>query len=142
MSNLNQGAKRFKGSIIITDPCYIFRDDDWEKSEWGDRPDKIGFQTYLVSSTGYGDWSCGTFKEKTDELLGKFCADAGLVGVFLLDEIKSYNPNYDVERETIYAATLIKDFDGEIWIEENREFGNVKIIGRGNINFHTEQTGL
>ena len=74
--------------------------------------------------------------------MGKFCADAGLVGVFLLDEIKSYNPNYDVERETIYAATLIKDFDGEIWIEENREFGNVKIIGRGNINFHTEQTGL
>lgn len=29
---------KFKGDIIITDPCYIIKDnsDDWDKCGWGD----------------------------------------------------------------------------------------------------------
>lgn len=46
---------KFKGDIVITDPCYVVNDEDWEFSEYGDRVDKLGFTDYLVRSTIVGD---------------------------------------------------------------------------------------
>lgn len=46
---------KFKGGIVITDPCYVVNDEDWEFSEYGDRMDKLGFTDYLVRSTIVGD---------------------------------------------------------------------------------------
>ena len=50
--------------------------------------------------TLYGDWSCITYNSDTHEKIGEFCADAGMVGVFLLDEVLKYNPdfNYHIDR--------------------------------------------
>jgi hypothetical protein len=206
---------KFKGDIIITDPCYIMRHkneltgDDWSACDYGSNMKVLGITHYLTEDTEYGDWSCTTVKDdpesqrligqlnvmyfkffsdynnpevyKTEEnrqkmydeyakereeliknsnlVLGHFCADAGLVSVFLLDEILAYNPEYDDHLKHPHCATLIRDFDGDIEIthrvfeskvdpedaifEDETETGEeVSVIGKGNINFYTTQTGL
>ena len=146
---------KFKGDIIITDPCYITKNDtnDWELCEYGENMEKLGIKTYLTRNTIYGDWSCTTFNSDTHEPIGQFCADAGLVSVFLLDEVLKYNPDFDYHLNRLWTTTLIKDFDGDVVIEvvgveykneegyiENDE--EVRVIGKGSINFYTRQTGF
>lgn len=152
---------KFKGDIIITDPCYIMRDedfenvanedigkmDDWEICEYGSNMERLGFKNYLTSDTEYGDWSCTTYKEGTKEKLGSFCADAGLVSVFLLEDVLKYNPKYDDYIKNPHSCTLIKDFDGDVEIshkpfEDDGDETEVSVIGKGNINFYTAQTGF
>ena len=155
----------FKGTIIITDPCYIIREtnqiteDDWETCEYGRNMEVLGINTYITESTIWGDWSCRTYKvddnpkeiidniveaEENDKdygvecsYLGDFCADAGLVSVFLLDEVRKYNPDIDKWiTEHPWCVTTIKDFDGEVkyYVDKNK---NAHIYGIGNINFFT-----
>ena len=204
---------KFKGDIIITDPCYIVKDreenphaypsiddpnyrtlldayktwnkehDDWEKCDYGANMEILGFTTFISESTIYGDWSCTTwdlknkdpkefidnlcksyqeadrikglygklsknYKDTLEEMdskfttlesLGDFCADSGQVGVFLLDEVLKYNPDFDYDLNKPWTTTLIKDFDGDIeyYIDKDTE---AHIIGIGNINFCTTQT--
>lgn len=81
------------------------------------------------------------FPPVTSEL-GKFCADAGLVAVFLLDEVRKYNPDIDKWiKEHPWCVTTIEDFDGnvEYYLDENTD---AHIYGIGNINFFTIQTSL
>lgn len=154
---------KFKGDIIITDPCYIDTKDDklWNSNNIdtfsGDGISSLGFTSYIWDSTIYGDWSCTTFELKADSvnipiedlcqdntksILGHFCADAGLVGVFLLKEILAFNPDfkYQINEYGVEWATLIKDFDGEIEYEIVDDEAFIK--GVGNINFITRQTGF
>lgn len=203
---------KLKGTIIITDPCYIIKDysekkpdfntypglqgisdntpfseftaeqinayneykqaceeyrkeyDDWRKCDCGHSMEKLGITHYITESTVYGDWGCTTYKvsedpktvvnklakaqsEGTDygigcEKLGDFCADAGLVSVFLLSEVLAYNPNVSewIENHS-WCVTKIEDFDGDIEYYVDRE-GEAHIIGTGNINFFTTQTSL
>lgn len=114
--------------------------DDWEKCNCGQNMEELGIKTYLSNSTIYGDWSCKTFEIKSKKVLGQFCADAGMVAVFLLDEVLKYNPDFDYHINREWTTTLIKDFDGEVEIEiiDNE----VRVIGKGNIDFYTTQTGL
>lgn len=158
---------KFKGDIIITDPCYIIRKDrnnDWRKCDYGSNMEALGIKTYMTRDTIYGDWSCHTFNTETNEPIGEFCADAGLVSVFLLDEVLKYNPEFDYHLNRKWTTTLIKDFDGDITMEvvefeeDDYEFDEetyeliptgkkitdeeVRVIGTGNINFYTSQTGL
>lgn len=190
---------KFKGTIIITDPCYIVKKcteenpypfpwtttnikdpnigemikqytewgdehDDWTKCEYGRNMEALGISTYFTEDTIYGDWGCTTYKisddpkevidkfaeaEKNEEdygvkcsKLGDFCADAGLVAVFLLDEVRKYNPDIDKWiKEHPWCVTTIEDFDGnvEYYIDKNSE---AHIYGTGNINFFTTQTSL
>lgn len=73
--------------------------------------------------------------------IGHFCADAGLVAVFLLDDVLKYNPDFNYHIERPWTTTLIKDFHGEVeyYVDDNTE---AHIVGKGNINFITTQTGL
>lgn len=153
---------KFKGDIIITDPCYIIKKNsgDWGKCGYGDNMKAIGIENYLCRDTIYGDWSCTTFNSDTKEAIGEFCADAGMVAVFLLDEVLAYNPDFDFYETKPWTTTLIKDFDGDIEINiihiegvydddtewhskgDKWEDNEVRVIGKGNINFETHQTGL
>lgn len=189
----------FKGTILITDPCYIVKKcteknphpfpwttvniknpninemvkqynewedshDDWLKCKYGSNMEALGISTYFTESTIYGDWGCSTYKieenpyeivnnlveayenEEDYEIkcskLGDFCADAGLVSVFLLDEVRKYNPDIDkwIEEHN-WCVTTIPNFDGEVkyYVDKNNE---AHIIGIGNINFFTAQTEL
>ena len=190
---------KFKGTIIITDPCYIVKKyteenpypypwttaninspnrdkmikqynawenthNDWVKCNCGKNMKALGIYTYFTESTIYGDWSCTTYKikenpyevvdnfveasEKGEDYgvecskLGNFCADSGQVSVFLLDEVRKYNPGID---EWIashdWCVTTITDFDGEVNYYVDKQ-NNAHIVGIGNINFFTDQTGL
>lgn len=146
---------KFKGDIIITDPCYIIRaehhgtqpitDDDWEACDYGDNMQVLGIKNYICCGTIYGDWSCTTFNSDTNEAIGEFCADAGMVAVFLLDEVLKYNPDFDYHIARPWTTTLIKNFDGEVdfkIIHNEYEEPEVQVVGKGNINFVGKQTGL
>ena len=212
----------FKGTVVITDPCYIikknpikypnekdfglpasisskpFKDystpeelaykaaldkyykesrkyNDWDKCNYGENMEVLGIYNYISESTIYGDWSCTTYQteEEPKELLesilrvlndnledgeyeddessvfceskdiGGFCADAGLVGVFLLDEILAYNPEWKswIEEHS-WCATIIEDFKGEVEYYIDKVDGEAHIVGTGNINFYTAQTSI
>ena len=136
------------------------RKDDWELSECGNNMEVLCLTTYLTSDTLYGDWSCHTINEDTKQILGKFCADSGKVGVFILDEVLKYNPEFDYHINRDWTTTLIKNFTGDIKIvkehitgiydfdsdfhmkNEKWEEDIIYITGKGNINFKTYQSGF
>lgn len=94
--------------------------DDWERCEYGDDMEALGIINSMTRDTIYGDWSCTTFDTNTKQPIGYFCADAGLVSVFLLDEVLKYNPNLFNEHhmpennEPPFWVTIIKNFKGTI----------------------------
>lgn len=155
----------FDGDIIITDPGYIINDDsdsnDWKICDYGSNMEVFGFSKYITRDTIYGDWSCSTFNTDTNEEIGEFCADAGLVSVFLLDEVLKYNPDFDYHINKTWTTTWIKDFKGivQIIVEEvkykdeidDSEYTDyeVEVVGHGinkvtgkPINFVGKQTGF
>lgn len=70
--------------------------------------------------------------------LGQFCADAGLVSVFLLDEVLAYNPDFlEWAKEHPWCVAIIEDFDGEIEYYVDT-LNDAHIIGIGNINFFSD----
>lgn len=133
---------------------------DWDLSNYGTSMETLGIKNYIRRDTLYGDWSCTTYNSDTNEKIGNFCADAGMVGVFLLNEVLKYNPDFDYHVERPWTTTLIKNFDGEIDFEivhtegvyeddtefhrkgEKWEDDSVSVVGRGNVNFKTVQTGF
>lgn len=112
---LDSEPRFFDGDIIITDPCYIIREDnDWGKCGYGSNMEMLGIKNYITRDTLYGDWSCTTFNSDTKEVIGEFCADAGLVSVFDLAEVLAYNPDFDYHTERTWTTTLVKDFKGTV----------------------------
>lgn len=158
----------FDGDIIITDPCYIMKeDDDWATCAYGENMEALGITHYMTRDTLYGDWSCTTFDSDTKEAIGEFCADAGLVSVFLLDEVLKYNPEFDYHLKNKWMVTWIKDFKGTVkfvvkhiegYYEEDTDYWKkgdywedyvLEVVGHGinkvtgkPINFVGKQTGL
>lgn len=99
---------------------------------------------FLIHVSTYWCGMDNTFRAEADaslniEKIGYFCADAGMVAVFLLDEVLKYNPDFDYHINREWTTTLIKDFDGEInyYVDDDAH-----IIGVGNVNFFTTQTGF
>ena len=86
--------------------------------------------------------------------MGELFADTGMVGVFLLDEVLAYNPDFDYHINRPWTTTLIKDFEGTVELKLKRKKRNrkyeglndiddsVQVIGKGNINFLAGQTGI
>lgn len=193
---------KFKGTIVITDPCYIIRkeshdttpitEDDWSACSYGSHMEALGINHYITESTLYGDWGCTVYatenpKETVDKLakiseyfsekyeeyegyegiseeqceslyeecdssqdvlnlnverIGCFCADAGLVSVFLLGEVLAYNPCFlRWAEEHSWCVAIIKDFDGDVEYYVDAA-GDAHIIGIGSVNFFTTQTAL
>lgn len=151
---LDSEEVEFNGDILITDPCYIIKEntDDWKKTEYGQDMSVLGLKTFITHDTIFGDWSCITFNTDTKKTLGQFCADAGLVGVFLLDEVLKYNPSFDCHLNKPWTTTWIKNFKGTVQIvvkENGKSYDrySVYVIGNGvnketgnPINFRTKQT--
>lgn len=148
---LDSDVIEFDGDIIITDPCYVTKDDDWSLSDYGSDMEILGIKNYLVSETLYGDWSCTVF-DVCGKKLGNFCADAGMVAVFSLDEVLKYNPEFDYHLNREWTTTWIKNFKGvvQIVVEENEDGEHsVHVIGNGidkvtgeKVVFRSEQTGF
>lgn len=155
---------RLDGDIVITDPCYF--DDKWYREHYLDTIDYddnhlvknnlFGFKhPHIHSETLYGDWGCTVWNTNTKEQIGSFCADAGLVIVCHLDDVKNIVSNVEQWIEQYQGcATIIRDFHGDVSIVwEPDQFvdpnnGKVeyylecKVVGIGNINFIGEQTSM
>lgn len=141
--------------------------DDWTVSDFGFNMEALGINHYMTRDTIYGDWSCSVFDANTKEEIGNFCADAGLVSVFLLDEILKYNPAFDYHINKKWTTALIKDFKGTVkfvvkgvkykcdWESPYHKLGEiltdyeVEVVGHGinkttgkPIDFVGTQTGL
>lgn len=151
----------FDCDIIITDPCYI-RDYD----------SVFSGVNYIENGTLYGDWSCHVWKAKdysecTEEnVIGQFCADAGMVIVANYNQLLKVNPEAEkFVNEHPWCATVIKGFKGKIqMIQFDREYtydedfepdtpygwhkgdkytdSSLELFGVGNINWIGAQTGL
>lgn len=143
---------KFNESIIITDPCYIIRDrrfmpqmyeDDWNSCSWGEDMEALGIKNYMVSSSGVGDWRFSLRKGKLDsegDLIGNFCTDSGLIGVFNHSQVLEYNPFF--ERwlgNRVGLAVILKDFQGNVKFTKNKDTGFVHIVGTGSLDFYSCQ---
>lgn len=140
---------------------------DYEICEAGTDISHLGFTKYMTRNTLYGDWSCTTYDLDSNKEIGNFCADSGMVSVFLLDEVMKYNPEYKHVKENSWCVTCIRDFKGAVefrvehiegFYEDTTEYHKagdkwednvVKVYGHGinkitgkPINFVGMQTGF
>lgn len=134
----SDSSKLFHKEREVMDEAYRKWDkenpDDWD--DFAETLERNNIEDYIMGRTLVGDWSCETV-DSEGNVLGRFCADSGEVGVFLLDDIKRYNPSYD-PLENPHCVTVIKDFDGCVKLTERD--GAAVVEGEGNINFFTRQT--
>lgn len=132
---------KFKGSIVIGDPCYFVKEEDWELCEFGDRMDKIGFSNYMTIR--FPDDPQVVIDEKNGNLFGGICQDSGYIVVVYLDELKEYNADYEKAFWDERNRAIIHDFDGElssekveVVIDGYKDFDTI-ISGSGNICFRS-----
>ena len=136
--------KEFDGDIIITDPCYIIRNEneltenDWHYCECGEYMERLGIKNYLTHDTIFGDWGCTVFDLDTKKPLGHFCADAGLPDFKGTVQIEVVRETGTYEKDSEYWKA------GETW-----EDYLVHVVGHGvnkktgkAINFISKQSSL
>ena len=118
---------KFQGDIIITDPMYIIPDDhenDWHTCEYGENLEALGITAYITHDRGDcagqdlldGD----LFEQGIIKVKGSFGHDSCMVSVMLLSEVLAYNPTA-LEDAGKGNYALIKQFDGEVTVEEFEE---------------------
>lgn len=79
----------------------------------------------------------------TRENIGEFVPRYGELGVFMLDEILKFNPDFKYFADNNINCAIIKDFTGTITIKkdvfefEGSKHDGFKIIGKGNTNFES-----
>lgn len=164
----------FKGDIIITDPQYIMRQyttpqpercfypddaayktamldwefshpDHWALTNFGTNLELIGLTRWLNQDTYYGAGQYSCF-DATDNRIGRFCTDSGIIGVYKKREVENYNPDWKDYITSPYKCTYIPKFNGIIYTVNFNDgddvYSDIRIIGRGNMNFYTKQTGV
>lgn len=135
-------------TLIITDPCYIMKDEDWDKytSNLSIPLDEFlrsryNFGEVIACDTGVGDWS-NEIVDSNENVLGRFCADAGMVIVCTASDFANYGG--DEEKLRDYAskglATIIPDYSGTIVAEEVS--GMVVLKGTGETSEDVSWTSL
>ena len=135
-------------TLIITAPCYIMKDEDWDKytSNLSIPLDEFlrsryNFGEVIACDTGVGDWS-NEIVDSNENVLGRFCADAGMVIVCTASDFANYGG--DEEKLRDYAskglATIIPDYSGTIVAEEVS--GMVVLKGTGETSEDVSWTSL
>lgn len=130
-------------TIIITDPAYVFSK-DWDKN-WTNLLNKYIYHSTLIGdvvSTFYNtkmqpnfQWNNPTYKK-----LGTCTADAGLIGVFPLNDVLEYN-NKDFNQRYLNTKLVmqIDNFSGTVQIKTIFDIISYDIFfyveGIGNIDF-------
>lgn len=128
--------------VIITDPCYIL--DHNQRT-------KLREKKLISCDTVYGDWSCTLFNTDTQETIGHFCADGGRVCVLRKKDLDQIKPGWEKNLPPEHCYTIVKNFIGKIYMEydyfnteENKLLpdAEISVVGKGNINFKSKQTGF
>ena len=132
---------KIKGDILITDPCYWMKDEEFNKYclnsiEPGEIVvlNPINNMQGMMADTIYGDWCCDVYKTDEDinqDILegiikydiapigvkvGEFTADAGLVSISEYNETWDYNRKRaeDLIDKYTWTAALLNDFNGDV----------------------------
>ena len=141
----------FNGDIVITDPCYLSANMTNEERRNFDCTCMINYGIIgIESDTYYGDWDCSTFdrlsfdENDCPKLIGKFCADSGMVCVADLRSVLRFNPKYDYHIKNDRTTTLIRNFKGTVRIKIDMANGgneiypaySASVIGQG-VNIKT-----
>ena len=133
-----QHMKADNDTLIITDPCYLLKEEDWDEYTnlaFSNSPvyKTLSLDEYLrkyhnfgeviAADTGIGDWSNSVYvDDDKDTVLGSFSADAGMVAVFTASDLSNYG--YDEEElkrlVSIGCATIIPDYSGDVVLEYER----------------------
>lgn len=141
-----KGCDFVNEDIIITDPCYIL---DYDDTDCYKDLHKVGINDYVIHSTIYGDWSCTVFN--TDDyktILGEFCADSGMVCIVPLKDAIRLNSGYDKIKDKEWTRTIIHNFTGHVYLDfktygdDGAKYEYVEVVGKGNVNFRSNQTGI
>lgn len=120
-----QTMKADNDTLIITDPCYILKEEHWDdfgnKNGYSDLDKYLrhyhNFGEVLGYDTGFGDWSNLVCDNETGKAIGRFCADAGMVMVCTASDLANYRPDYqEVVKDLVEhgCAAVIPDFTGEV----------------------------
>lgn len=152
---------KLKGNIVITDPCYIMTDSDFDKyslnverflevrsSFFKDiihkkmHNDIVFKSAYVVDDAKLTyekikDFANDTYNDFLAENLinrvGKIASHSGSFVVCYYEDILNYNRDFYIKMQNNgTVAVTIKDFNGEINISEDNNF-----IGIGNKQFFT-----
>lgn len=169
---------KFQGNILITDPCYVVKDNDWDScdDEYEGILSSHGVDS-ISAGTGIGDGSWKVYEvpqgedpnewvnkikalydefgnhdetyEKIEALLaslqvlGHFCADAGMSCVADIEQLYAYNPEAEeFVKKHNWCCAVIEDFDGEVddlylEIPGKYSYDQLIFVGKGNKNFFT-----
>lgn len=122
-----------RGNYVITDPCYLMRrDEDYADLE-------VTLPVFRMRDTLYGDWGCTTFRiapDSSEDPVGRFCADAGLVCVADWDAAVAHNPEVaSWPEERPWTMTVIRDFEGTATFEVTEDWGMWQSAGTDHIDY-------
>ena len=137
-------------TLVITDPCYLLKDEDWE--ELGNTygydnlkqylSEKHNFGELVCGDTGFGDWSNMIIEDDTDDVIGRFTADAGMFIVCTASDLTNYG--VDKEKFDRYVRNgliaVIPDYSGRVTVSRNKEDNAyIEFIGATihDKNYHT-----
>ena len=154
-------------TIVITDPCYL--EESHSEMEAGTLYGDWSCMVYpgkLEEDTLHQQWNEKYFeffrefnnpenasrkeeigkeydefikKWEEEHLLGRFCADAGEVGVFIWDKLSEKDQQF--VKNHPWCCTVISDFTGTVeFYDSDSETRHV--IGKGNKPFFSVQSGL
>lgn len=150
---------KFEGTLVITDPCYFIKDDgenesDWDRCNYGLNLSVLGFNNYICTDNLYGNWSCTLYNlvniknmlSDDNVELSQFSSDSGLVGVFYLEDILKYDSEFNLKNFLHNEVAVVENFRGTVDIinRNNKQDieAEVMVVGLGNINFFSLQTGF
>lgn len=156
--------KEFNGTVVIVDPEKFAKREDLGKkidTKLTRLSPKLGFHGLFFSETGVGN--CFLTYHKVDNTKeyyqngsenyvkdaiskawsgyikpenGQISSDSGTVGVFLLEDIKNYNPEAlnDLKKGSDYV--VIPNYKGKIGYLRDK-YGMIHFFGTGTTNFYT-----
>ena len=117
--------------LIITDPCYLLKDEDWE--ELGETygydnlkqylSEKHNFGELVCGDTGFGDWSNMIIEYETDNVVGRFTADAGMFIVCTASDLTNYGYDKDkLDRLWKFGSlAIIPNYSGVVTVAKNKD---------------------
>jgi hypothetical protein len=110
-----------KGDLLVTDPCYICKEDFWPTDDFYYGGVKNG--VYMVSPTGVGDLSGGVFLDGKE--IGEYGVDAGVFGVFSVNAIKQ-EEWFDAEKykelveKSPWCFTIVPDVEIDLSLDVDK----------------------
>lgn len=115
-------------TIVIVDPKYFLIPNQFPIfSDCCIINPEAGQEEYVV----YNENGC---------FLGEFVTDGGSLGIYYLEEVLAYNPEFEKTRQNMpWISTVIYNFTGNAYLVKNKiPLHPIQIFGTGSTNFYSQ----